>query len=107
MKILTNISLIFLLISCANMVAPTGGDTDLDSPQLLNTVISEDSRNIIKRTIIFEFDEYVQLNRWEEYFYISPPIKRSPKKQIKGKSLLLTIEDTLNENTTNLCYILA
>ena len=100
MKILTNISLIFLLISCANMVAPTGGDTDLDSPQLLNTVISEDSRNIIKRTIIFEFDEYVQLNRWEEYFYISPPIKRSPKKQIKGKSLLLTIEDTLNENTT-------
>ena len=66
MKILTNISLIFLLISCANMVAPTGGDTDLDSPQLLNTVISEDSRNIIKRTIIFEFDEYVQLNRWHE-----------------------------------------
>ena len=108
MKISSKIFLFFLLTSCANMVAPTGGDKDIDAPRLLNTAIIEDFKNTQSKTIVLEFDEYIQLNKWEKHFYISPPTKKRIQKKIKGQTLWITIEETLNENTTyyialNLC----
>jgi len=88
---------LLLLSSCANIVAPTGGEKDTDSPEKLNKTIFE-KEGI--RSIDFTFNEYIQLNKWEEYFYISPPIEKRIKKKIKGKTLTLTFEDTLAKNTT-------
>ena len=88
---------LLLLSSCANIVAPTGGEKDTDSPEILNKTIFE-KEGI--RSIDFTFNEYIQLNKWEEYFYISPPIEKRIKKKIKGKTLTLTFEDTLAKNTT-------
>jgi hypothetical protein len=88
---------LILLSSCANIVAPTGGEKDTDSPEMLNKkiVVKEGITNID-----FTFNEYIQLNKWEEYFYISPPTEKRIQKKIKGKMLTLTIEDTLAKNTT-------
>ena len=88
---------LLLLSSCANIVAPTGGEKDTDSPEMLNKkiVVKEGITNID-----FKFNEYIQLNKWEEYFYISPPTEKRIQKKIKGKMLTLTIEDTLAKNTT-------
>jgi len=88
---------LLLLSSCANIVAPTGGKKDTDSPEILNKSILE-KEGII--SIDFTFNEYIQLNKWEEYFYISPPTEKRIQKKIKGKMLTLTIEDTLAKNTT-------
>ena len=90
---------IYLLLfsSCANIVAPTGGEKDTDSPAILNKKILE--KEGITR-IDLTFNEYIQLNKWEEYFYISPPTEKRIQKKIKGKILSLTIVDTLAENTT-------
>ena len=88
---------LLLLSSCANIVAPTGGEKDTDSPEMLNKSILE-KEGITN--IDFTFNEYIQLNKWEEYFYISPPIEKRIQKKIKGKMLTLTIEDTLAKNTT-------
>ena len=88
---------LLLLSSCANIVAPTGGEKDTDSPEILNKTIFE-KEGIT--SIDFTFNEYIQLNKWEEYFYISPPIEKRIKKKIKGKTLTLTFEDTLAKNTT-------
>ena len=88
---------LLLLSSCANIVTPTGGEIDADSPEMLNKSILE-KEGITK--IDFTFNEYIQLNKWEEYFYISPPIEKRIQKIIKGKILTLTIEDTLTKNTT-------
>jgi len=90
---------IYLLLfsSCANIVAPTGGEKDTDSPEILNKKILE--KEGITR-IDLTFNEYIQLNKWEEYFYISPPTEKRIQKKIKGKILSLTIVDTLAENTT-------
>ena len=108
MKFFSNIFLIFLLTSCANMVAPIGGDKDVYAPKLLNAGIIESPKKAYGKTIKFEFDEYIQLNKWEENFYISPPIKKRIQKKIKGQELFVIIDDTLNKNTTyfvalNLC----
>ncbi len=88
---------LLLLSSCANIVAPTGGEKDADSPEMLNKSILE-KEGIT--SIDFTFNEYIQLNKWEEYFYISPPTEKRIQKKIKGKMLTLTIEDTLAKNTT-------
>ena len=88
---------LLLLSSCANIVAPTGGEKDSDPPKILNKTILE-KEGITN--IDFTFNEYIQLNKWEEYFYISPPAEKRIQKKIKGKMLTLTIEDTLAKNTT-------
>ena len=78
------------------MVAPTGGDKDISPAQIQSILILDNEKSEYSKTLIFEFDEYIQLNRWDEYFYISPTIKKRAQKIIKGKKLFLTIEDTLN-----------
>lgn len=82
------------------MVAPTGGDKDTDAPELLSTNDTKSMKHVHTRIITFEFDEYIKLNKWEKYFYISPPTKKQIQKKIKGQILSLTIEDTLSENST-------
>jgi len=100
MKLLPKFFLVLFLTSCANMVAPTGGDKDTDAPELLSTNDTKSMKHVHTRIITFEFDEYIKLNKWEEYFYISPPTKKQIQKKIKGQTLSLTIEDTLSENKT-------
>ena len=100
MKILSSIISILLLASCASMIAPAGGDKDIYPPKLLNTEIIENSKILHSKTIRFEFNEYIQLNKWEKYFYISPPTKKRIQKKIKGQALFITIEEMLNKNTT-------
>lgn len=81
------------------MVAPSGGNKDVLAPTLLSVhkkYISDKKQQVI----LFEFDEYIQLNNWEENFYFSPPLKTSQTKKIKGKSLVLKIDDSFLENTT-------
>jgi hypothetical protein len=90
---------LLLLTSCANIVAPSGGDQDFDPPRILKTSVIEKPNNTHYKSIVFEFDEYIQLNNWQENFYISPPIKKTIHKQVKGKTLHINIKDTLNANT--------
>jgi len=98
MKFIIHITITLLLISsCANIVTPTGGEKDTDSPEILNKTILKKEEVIIAD---FTFNEYIQLNKWEEYFYISPPTEKRIQKKIKGKNLTLTIEDSLIKNKT-------
>ena len=88
---------LILLSSCANIVAPSGGVKDINPPKVLNKKISE-KQGITN--ISFTFDEYIQINKWEEYFYVSPPLEKRIEKNVKGKSLTISIKDTLTKNTT-------
>ena len=69
------------------MVAPTGGEKDMDAPQLLTILESVGKESAHLEKVYFLFDEYIGLNQWEEHFYISPPIKKRIVKKIAGKSL--------------------
>ena len=96
-RFLSHFLFLIILNSCANIVAPSGGEKDVSAPEIQDiTVIEKSNIKIIK----FKFDEYIQLNQWEKNFYISPPIKNIIKKEIKGKTLVLTIKDSLNSNLT-------
>ncbi len=99
-KKITKIFFLFLLCGCANIVPPSGGGEDVSSPCLIEIDYEMSVSNKNKKIISFKFDEFIVLNHWEENFYISPPIKKRVQKKIKGKTLILTIEDTLTKNTT-------
>ncbi len=92
---------LFFLTSCAKVMAPTGGKKDEFPPKLLNVNFNE--KKMEKKIILtFQFDEYIQLNNFQENIYLSPPpsSKNSIESQLKGKTILITINDTLNKNTT-------
>ena len=82
------------------MVAPTGGEKDVAMPKLINTAEVYSKENKQLKEINFAFDEFIKLNNWQENFYISPPIQKRVLKKIKSSKLILSIEDTLAQNTT-------
>ena len=75
------------LIGCANQRALQGGDKDGTAPVLVGVVPASLSTNFNSRTIVFEFDEYIQLNNIYDELIISPPLQTKPI--IKVKSLEL------------------
>ena len=97
MKLTKSISIILLFYSCANMVSPTGGEKDTTPPILVS--VSE-NKTTTRNEVHFVFNEYIQLNNWEENFYISPPFNKKVQKKIKEKTLIISINDSIANNTT-------
>ena len=88
---------ISLILGCANVVAPNGGEKDIAPPLLIRSKLQQNNN---KLSISFEFDEYIQLNMWAENFCISPPIIGSINKSIKKKILTISIPEEVNQNET-------
>jgi hypothetical protein len=82
------------------MVAPTGGEKDITVPKLINTTEVYSKENKQLEEISFAFDEFIELNNWQENFYISPPTQKRILKKLKSSKLILSIDDTLAQNTT-------
>ncbi|MBP5796325.1 MAG: Ig-like domain-containing protein [Bacteroidales bacterium] len=88
--------------SCANTSqAPTGGRKDTIPP----VIVKMDPRPYVRGVPLegakfeFTFDEYVKVSNPKNIF-LSPPQKTVPKYKMKGKKLIVSFEEPLNENTT-------
>ena len=91
-KILCLTFLILLNISCANIVPPSGGEKDTDPPNLQKTQkIIQPQGNV---SIVFSFDEFIEINNWDQNFYVSPTVNKTVKKEIKKKNLILNFQDS-------------
>ena len=100
LKILFFVILLFALYSCANIVAPTGGPADNIAPNILECAPPNKSKNFIGKEIKIKFDEFVALRDINKNLIISPLLKNKPDLKIKGKSILISFNDTLKTNTT-------
>ncbi len=97
----------FLLIlvdanSCANTTAaPTGGDKDTLPPVLLGTVPLQNALNfpLTGGTVELKFNEYTQVKTPAEV-YVAPPQRRKAGVKMKGKSVVVTFNDTLKADRT-------
>ena len=93
MKKLLQIFIVLCLISCANIVAPTGGEKDINAPILQKTNDTKNFQHLHEKIVSFYFDEFIVLNNWEQNFYISPPInKRIQKKKRPVRSRIIREE---------------
>jgi len=94
------IAILFLLASCAQQASLTGGEKDVTPPQILKQEPENEATNFKGTTLKILFDEYVELNNPSENFYISPPLKEMPEYMLKGKSLIINLNNKLDSNTT-------
>lgn len=110
MKKLIPFFLIIILISkivvlnsgCANIVPPEGGPRDTIPPVLLKVSPGDSARNFNSKTIVFTFDEFVDVQNIQENLLISPLLKSQPTVDAKLKTVTVKIKstDTLESNTT-------
>tara|TARA_B100000925_G_scaffold107171_1_gene79033 strand:- start:4281 stop:5318 length:1038 start_codon:yes stop_codon:yes gene_type:complete len=90
---------IFFLISCANIIAPTGGSKDINPPLLLETIPNNKAKNFDRLDITFVFDELIQFNDKNNVFF-SPYFKDALKLDINKNKLIVSFEIELTANTT-------
>ncbi len=93
---------IFVVVtaSCANVVSPTGGPVDEEPPVMLKSTPPNYSAHYDGQDVRVYFNEYIQLDKLRENLLISPPLKYDPEIKVRGRSIIMSVSDTLLENTT-------
>jgi len=94
--------LYFIMVSCAQIGSPVGGPKDSIPPIALQHYPPNFSTHINTENFkaFVRFDEYIQLKNFNEQFYISPATNEPPEILIKGKKLIMEINDSLKSNMT-------
>lgn len=91
--------IIFLFQSCANMLAPTGGNKDTAYPKLIKSYPENYSTKFKAEKIELEFNEYIVLKDIQNQLIVSPGnIETDVKKS--GKKLTINFKNKLEDNTT-------
>lgn len=88
--------------SCANTTqAPTGGDKDTIPPVIvgINPLPGTVNVPLHDAKFVFTFNEYIQIKNPKNVF-LSPPPEKSPIVRMRGKDLVVTLEEDLQPNTT-------
>ncbi len=91
---------LLFLLSCANQGSISGGAKDLDPPVLVAAMPANETIQFSSSKFELQFDENIQVKSLDKNLLISPFLKNKPKIKIKPKSILVEIEDQLEENTT-------
>lgn len=89
-----------LYISCASQATLTGGEKDVNPPQILKTLPENYTKNFKDRQLKIRFNEYFSLASPTENIIINPAMLIPPKFEMKGKSLLISFKEDLQPNTT-------
>lgn len=92
-----------LFTKCASTMTPTGGPKDTLPPVIVAMTpdnFSTEFPTVNHPKIYVEFDEYVQIKDQQKEFFTSPAMKKKPSLTRRGRGIVITIKDTLQENTT-------
>jgi len=79
---------------------PSGGPKDETPPKVTSTFPGNYSLNFENKKITINFDEFVVLKELNKKFVVSPPLKKKPNVRLKGRSIVVYLEDSLKDNTT-------
>ncbi len=90
---------------CAQQVPPSGGPDDLYPPMLdttkaENAIPANFSTEFNSSQITLIFDEYFQIDNPNKSVVITPPLENNPTYLIKGKKLIISLNNELRANTT-------
>lgn len=99
------VSIVLLIAAgCAKMVAPTGGPKDEQHPLIEEINPKNYSTNFDKKVVKIKFDEFIQLKDLKQNLIVSPLMDTMPEIVVKGKTLQIDIEQTLQDSTTYNIY---
>jgi hypothetical protein len=88
------------LSSCANIIPPGGGPRDSLPPHLLTASPKDSALNVNTHNFTLTFDEFINLDNWQQNLIISPMLKYNPQVDSKLRNLTIRLKDTLEPNTT-------
>jgi hypothetical protein len=91
---------LFTFYRCANPVTPTGGPKDSKPPESVNCFPPNLSTHFAEKEIKLEFDEFIQLKDPDNQVTISPPWLPNTDFKIRGKFVIVKLNDSLRPNTT-------
>ena len=95
------VTYIFSSNSCANQgVGPTGGDKDTIVPVIVNSKPNPFETNYTGNEIQLTFDEYVVNDNLNSKLVVSPPLAEKVSIKIKGKSIVVKINEDLIPDRT-------
>lgn len=88
--------------SCAEQVAPTGGDKDTRAPQIDSSRYStpNGSLNFDQEEVILTFDEWITLSDVFNQVIISPPLEEEPEIKVRRRSVVVSFAEELRDSTT-------
>ena len=95
-----------MLLSCAQVGEISGGEKDEVAPIPVagKTIPGNESINFKGKSVKITFDEYVQLNNPQQTV-IFIPNHATPKTTLTKKTVEISWEETLEENTTYVIYL--
>lgn len=93
------IPLFLLITSCAQVVAPAGGQQDKTPPRAVKYVPDSASVNFQSNEIVIDFNEYIQLKDISQVV-VSPPLSKTPVIKAKNRQLKIEWEAPLEDSTT-------
>jgi uncharacterized protein (DUF2141 family) len=91
---------LLLLVGCANIVPPEGGSRDSLPPNLTKSNPPNGTKNFTGNRIVLSFDEYVDVDNYQQNMIISPLPQNFPTVNRNLNTVTIKIRDTLEENTT-------
>lgn len=90
------------IASCARQGYPEGGPRDKTAPRVVDEQPANGTLNFDEKSFFINFDEYVVIQDADNNILISPPMKPKPTFATKRHGILVTINDSLQANTTYL-----
>ena len=93
-------TVLLLLTACAVQVSPSGGPKDETPPEVIKSVPLNNSVNFASDRIILTFDEFVTLKEMNTQLVISPPLNEAPEFNMRGKNMIIKLQEPLLENAT-------
>ena len=101
-QLFTALSLLALLVAgCASPKSPTGGEPDKTPPKIIESESTPNEQvNFTGNEITILFDEWVTLKDVYTQLVVSPIMPDEPDIKQRGKAVVITLPDSLRENTT-------
>ena len=88
------------VFGCAKISSPTGGPKDTEPPVPLRSSPVNYSTNFKGKKFVVEFDEFVDLKNVSQELLVSPPVPNRPKVVMRGKKMVVRINNELADSTT-------
>ncbi len=93
-------ALTLIVGGCALPTPPDGGPRDTDGPVVVESNVPIGSTSVQTNTLTWSFDEYVVLNNPVASIRTSPPIPGEPRYLLKGKTLKMSWDGSLEPDRT-------
>ncbi len=92
--------LALVLCSCASQIAPSGGEKDIVPPVPVRSSPDNLSIHFEAEKINIVFNEFIQTGDFNSQVFFSPALSQRPLFRVHGKTLTITLKDTLLPKTT-------